>query len=577
MIPQETIEQIREATDIVQVIGEFLRIKKRGKNYLSLCPFHTEKTPSFNISPDKQIYHCFGCGKGGNAFTFLMEHEKMSFVEAVKFLARKSNIVIKEEHKSDYNKELVDRLNYANLTALEYFRKTLHSKKYAAVLNNYLKKNRQITDEAIEYFNLGLAGEEWEGFLNYAHKKDLSNDDLDKAGLILYSEKTKKHFDRFRQRLMIPIMNLTGRPIAFGGRTLKKGEPAKYMNSPETALYIKSNVLYGLNLAKDHIREEKSVFIVEGYFDVISLWQIGIKNVVASSGTAFTQQQARYLARFSETAYLFFDSDSAGKAAALKSVDALYDAGLEVKIIQPIDGEDPDSIAKKFGRDKIDELKHDAIGFIPFRIVDYNKETSGIIGKEKLIKELASVGSKIQDPTRRSLFFTEAADKLGVDAEIFTKSRPAVTKENNIVSPRQKRHNKIEMSFLSLLFHNPGTIDSILERISVDDFDSKQLSRLYAAVLNQYKTVGVIDARGLVDNTKDQEFISLITEIATVDWETEKVESETRHFVKLLIDEKKKRQRQKLQQELAQAESNGDQNKADIILEEIKSLSDNAD
>lgn len=575
MIPQETIEQIKEASDIVQIIGEFLRIKKRGKNFLSLCPFHTEKTPSFNISPDKQIYHCFGCGKGGNVITFLIEHEKMSFVEAVKFLARKANIHIKEDKQSEYKKELFDRINYANQTALEYFQKVLRSSKYTNVLNNYLIKNRQITPEAIEQFKLGLAGEDWEGLINYCRPKDLSVKDLENAGLVIFSEKTQKHFDRFRQRLMIPILNLTGRPIAFGGRTLKKGEQSKYMNSPETALYIKSNVLYNLNYAKEFIREEKTVFIVEGYFDVISLWQIGIRNVVASSGTAFTPQQARFLARFAETAFLFFDSDSAGKAAALKSVDALYDAGLEVKILQPIEGEDPDSIAKKFGRDKIDELQHDAIGFIPFRISDYNRETSGIIGKEKLIKELAAIGAKIQDPTRRSLFFSEAGEKMGTDAQIFQKSLPKQTVRDDVVSPRQKRFNKIEMSFLSLLFHNPGTIDSIFERISPEDFDSKQLSRLYSAILQQYKAVGVVDARRLVDSVQDAEFLSLITEVATIEWDADKVEEETRNFVRQVIEEKRKRQSNKLKQELAEAEALGDKKKANMILEEIKSLKKN--
>ncbi len=577
MIPQETIEQIREASDIVQVIGEFLRLKKRGRNYLALCPFHTEKTPSFNVSPDKQIFHCFGCGKGGNLFTFLMEHEKMSFVEAVQFLAKKANITIVEDKQSDFKKDLIDKLNFANLTALEYFQKVLHSSKYKTVLEKYLKTTRQIQPEAIDHFQLGLAGEDWDGFIKYAQRNDLTPDILDKAGLVIFSGKTKKHFDRFRQRLMIPIMNLSGRPIAFGGRTLKKGEPAKYMNSPETTLYSKSNVLYGLNLAKDFIRDSKAVYIVEGYFDVISLWQVGIKNVVASSGTAFTSQQARLLARFAETAYLFFDSDSAGRTAALRSVDSLYDAGMEIKIMQPIAGEDPDTIAKKYGKEKIKEMQQEAIGFIQFRIFDLDIEKSGIIGKEKLIKEFAAIGHKINDSTRRTLFFADAAERLNTSPQIFLQTT-TVTKDVNqeLVSSRQKRHSKIEISLLSLLFSNPQTIESIFEIISSDDFDSKQLSRLYSALIQQYKRDNKIDARKMIDNTTDLEFVSLITEVAGMEWDPDLIDNEVSNFISLFTVEKRKRLRQKLTVELAKAEADGNQELANEITAEIFSLKKNA-
>lgn len=275
MIPQETIERIRDTVDIAEVVGEYIRLKKRGRNFLGLCPFHTEKTPSFTVSPDKQMYYCFGCGKGGNAITFLMEHEKMTFVEAVRHLARKANIVIKETG-SDYRREQLERLNYAHVVALDYFRKLLFDKKYSKVLDGYLRGRRQIADETIETFQLGLSGEEWDGFIKYAASKDLSPVDLEQAGLAVHSEKKDSYYDRFRTRLMIPIFNLSQKPIAFGGRTLKKGESAKYVNSPETPLYSKSNVLYGLNFAKDAIRTDSDVFIVEGYFDLISLWQAGV-------------------------------------------------------------------------------------------------------------------------------------------------------------------------------------------------------------------------------------------------------------------------------------------------------------
>jgi DNA primase len=571
MIPQDTIEQIRQATDIVQVIGEYIRLKKRGRNFQSLCPFHTEKTASFSVSPEKQIYHCFGCGKGGNVYTFLMEHEKMSFVDAVRHLARRANIPIREEHTDDFRRELLDRLNYANQTALEYFQKTLGRSKYSAVLDGYLKGTRKISQEAIDYFKIGLAGDEWEGLISHAARKGITTEDLDKAGLALLAEKTGKYFDRFRQRLMIPIFNLSQKPIAFGGRTLKKGEPAKYVNSPETPLYTKGNVLYGLNFAKEAAREAGLMYIVEGYFDVISLWQVGVKNVAASSGTAFTSQQARLLARFAEEVYLFFDADSAGRAAALRSVDALYDAGLEVRIIEPPEGEDPDSLTRKYGRDRIEELSHNAVGFVPFRIKDFDRESAGIIAKEKLVKEFQAVGARIGDPTRRSLFFAEAADLMGIDQSVFQRGFATRSSEPADTNHRAGKYNVIEAEFLSLLFNNPGTIDSIFEKIAPEDFDSRELARLYAAIINQYRTAGVIDVRKLIDGINDSRFVSLITEVASMPWEEEKVEEETRRSVKRILQEKSKRLRTKLQKDLANAETAGDQQKADQILRELRS------
>ncbi|MGH8015046.1 MAG: toprim domain-containing protein, partial [Candidatus Zixiibacteriota bacterium] len=375
-------------------------------------------------------------------------------------------------------------------------------------------------------------------------------------------------------RLMIPIFNLSGNPIAFGGRTLKKDEPAKYMNSPETPLYQKSSVLYGLSLTKDHIRNQNHAYIVEGYFDLISLWQVGIRNVVASSGTAFTLQQARLIARYAELVYLFFDADSAGQKAALRSVDILYDAGLEVKIIQSPVGEDPDSIASKFGIEKIKELQESASGFVPYRLREVELSKTGLIGKEKLIKEFGAIGNKITDITRRTLFLNQAADALGVNVSIF---QPATAGQRNrhtsnkqiLVS--QKEFNPVEMGLLSLLFHNPGAIDEIFESISPEDFDSKQLARLYSAIIDQYRQIGKADARSLIDSAGDPEFAALIAKVASQDWKSDQIEAETLTHAGHITAKKKKSIRNRLKQRLAEAEAQGDREKADNILEELKS------
>lgn len=570
MIPQDTIEQVRQASDIAQIIGEYVRLKKRGRSFDGLCPFHTEKTPSFKVNPDRQIYHCFGCGKGGNVFTFLMEHEKMTFTEAVRHLAQKANIVIREA-ATDFHREELERLNYAQVVAMEFYESQLYSSKYRSVLDSYLLGKRAITPELVKFFHFGLAGEEWDGLIAFARKKGLSEEELIRAGLALKSDNNDKYFDRFRQRLMIPIFSLSQKPIAFGGRTLKKGEPAKYINSPETLLYSKGNVLYGLNFSRDHIRDAGFALVVEGYFDFISLWQIGVKNVVASSGTAFTQQQARLLARFCDMVYLFFDADSAGQNAALRSVDVLYDSAIDVKVMIPPPGEDPDSTARKFGPDKIEELRSNALGFIPFRLKNVSLDSTGIVAKEKLVKELSALGSKIGDPTRRALFFNEAATVMAVEPGLLHSAGPSLPRGSNPSAATKIRRHQIEMEYLSLLLNNSGSIENALEAIAPEDLDSKELHRLYLAMIQQYRELGVVNPNRLIESFADDEMVSLLTELATIEWPPEDVEDETRNYVRLLTERKRKRIRTDLQKELAQAEALGDHKRAEEILQQIKS------
>ncbi|RME29278.1 MAG: DNA primase, partial [Candidatus Zixiibacteriota bacterium] len=542
--------------------------KRRGRNYEALCPFHTEKTPSFKVSADKQIYHCFGCGKGGNVFTFLMEHEQMTFIEAVRFLAERANITIRES-VSDTHREELEKLHFAQEVALRYFTERMQEPRYRDALDSYLFKTRQLTPETVKLFQLGFSGDKPDGLIRYARTKDLTVEDLMKAGLAVYDEDKKGYRDRFLYRLMIPIFNLSWKPIAFGGRSLKKGQRAKYMNSPETPLYHKSNVLYGLNFSRDAIRDNDAVLIVEGYFDVISLWQAGVRNVVASSGTAFTPQQARLLARFATEVYLFFDADSAGQKAALRSVDALFDAGLEVKVIVPPEGEDPDSLARQYGRDKIDELVHDAIGYIPFRMRQVDTRSTGLIAREKLVKELRALGEKISDPTRRALFIQEAADTLNVDPQLLRGGQARPARAGIDVAPPSPRRREEEL--LSVLLNNPGCIDEVFTRIAPVDFDSRSLGRLYAAMIQQYRSTGRLDAGELVATFgDDSEMISTLTGVAAHEWEPSQIDSEARARMADFIRRNQKRIIERLKNDLREAENSGDHAKAALILEEMK-------
>lgn len=574
MIPEDIIEQVRQASDIVDILGQYVRLKKRGRNFLALCPFHNEKTPSFSVSPDKQIYHCFGCGKGGNVFTFLMEHENMSFVETVRFLAQKAGITIPERRIDSSAKEELERMHYAHRVALDYFKSMLQAPKYHRQMTKYLKEQRRLTDESIELFQLGLAGEEWEGFLNYALKKELFPNELAKAGLISYSEKHDKYFDRFRQRLMIPIFNLSGKPIAFGGRTLKKGEPAKYVNSPETMLYSKSNVLYGLNFSRQFIRERKEVIIVEGYFDLISLYQAGIKNVVASSGTAFTAQQARLLARFAEMAYLFFDADSAGQAAAMRSVDVLYDAGLEVMVMIPPEGEDPDSVAVKQGAGGIEKLKDDALRYLQFRVRNIDLKKQGIIAKEKLIKELAELAGRIGDATRRRLFVAEAAEVLQTDIQNFYDllKTDRTARIGGISVKPPKKIDDIERDLLSLIINHPEYFDDVSDELMPEDFHTETYAGLYSRMLTLLKEKRTFSAGSLINYLDDDRLISELTLLAEIDWEKDKARLMIKDYLGKILNFKKERIIDRLKVELKVAEEQGDVDTARKLTEEISDL-----
>ncbi|HHI02985.1 MAG TPA: DNA primase [candidate division Zixibacteria bacterium] len=574
IIPQDIIEQVRQASDIVDIINQYVRLKKRGRNFLALCPFHVEKTPSFSVSPDKQIFHCFGCGKGGNVFTFLMEHESMSFVEAVKHLAAKAGIRVPERKVDDKTKEQYERLHYAQQVALDYFKTTLYSDRYRDKILNYLHTKRNLTDESIELFQLGLAGEEWDGLLKHALKKELYPNDLVSAGLVIHSDKKDKYFDRFRQRLMIPIFSLSEKPIAFGGRALKKGEVAKYINSPETKLYSKSNVLYGLNFTKQFIRDKNEVIIVEGYFDLISLYQAGVKNVVASSGTAFTSQQARLLARFTDMAFLFFDADSAGQTAAVRSVDALYDAGIEVKVMSPPEGEDPDSVAVKHGAEKIEAIKEKALPYLEFRTRDIDMEKSGIIAREKLIKELAELAGKIGDPTRRRLFISEAAAVTQTDqsmlAELTISRQTPLTSPGDIRKP--KKITDMEHDLISMILNYPEYIETVREQFHPDDFQSEDLKKIYSFILDIYKTHGAIRESVLFDYIEDRKLANQVSSLMILDLPDTNIDTQIKDHINRLLTFRRERVIDKLRAELKSAEENKDFELARELAAEIEEL-----
>jgi len=411
-IPQEIIDQILDRLDIVEAISDYIPLKKAGRNFKANCPFHNEKTPSFVVSPDKQIYHCFGCSAGGNVIGFVMKYESMDFPEAIKMLAAKAGVEL-PEFRSEDSKEgpsLSARLYEVNKVAASFYQNLLRGEKGKKALE-YLKK-RDIEGDTLSEFRIGYAIEEWESFRKYGVGKKISADLLRKSGLTIPSEKGKNDYDRFRNRIIFPIFNERGHIAAFGGRVMDDSLP-KYINSPETAIYSKSNVLYGLNFSRKGIREKGHAIIVEGYMDVIIPFRYGITNIVATSGTALTPRQVSLLKKYTTTAVMVFDADQAGEAASLRGLDVLLGNGMKVRIATLSPGEDPDSFVRKNGREKFENIISAAKDLFDYKL-DLLIAKLGARDIGGITDEMLPTIFKVGNAVIQSDYLKKLAERLGI-------------------------------------------------------------------------------------------------------------------------------------------------------------------
>jgi DNA primase len=423
LITRDTIRKIIDTAQIVEVVGDFVNLKKSGSIYKGNCPFHQEKTPSFVVNPNKNIFKCFGCGKGGDAINFIMEHEKFSYPEALKFLANKYQIEIEETYtQTEENKAeqaQVDSLYIALNFATKYFQQQLLETEDGRNIALSYCKERGISDEVIQKFQIGYAPDSFDAFLNNAKEHAYNEEILLNAGLI--KEKNDKKYDFFRDRLMFPILNVSGKTIAFGGRILKKAEnQAKYINTAETEVYHKSQVLYGIFHAKETIRKQDECILVEGYTDVISLYQAGIKNAVASSGTALTREQVLLIKRFTQNIVILYDGDAAGIKAALRGLDIVLEIGLNVKIVLLPEAEDPDSFVRKNGiENALSYIQNHQQDFILFKASQGIEEVKhDPIKKTEIIKEIVRSIALIQDNIKRQLYIKECATIVDIDEKV---------------------------------------------------------------------------------------------------------------------------------------------------------------
>ena len=422
MIPKETIDLIFETARIDEVVGDFVHLKKRGVNLLGNCPFHDEKTPSFTVSPAKGIYKCFGCGKGGNSVNFVMDHEHFTYPEALKYLANKYNIFIEEIVRTPEQEEAAndrESMFIVSNTANEYFQEQLFNSDEGRAIGLSYFKERGFREGTLKKFQLGYSPEKSDAFSTHALKEGYKIEFLEKTGLTIPKE--SRNYDRFHGRVMFPIRSLSGRVLGFGGRILKSNvKAAKYLNSPESEIYHKSKVLYGMYYAKNSIVKKNRCLLVEGYTDVISMHQSGIENVVASSGTSLTIDQIKLVKRFTNNITLLFDGDAAGLKAALRGVNLILEEGLNVKVVTFPDGEDPDSYAKKVSSEELENyINSEAKDFIEFKcslLLEEAKEDP--VKRAELIKDVAATIALIPDHVSRTVYAQTSSKILGIEEQV---------------------------------------------------------------------------------------------------------------------------------------------------------------
>ena len=424
MIDRSTVDRILDTARIEEVVSDFVSLKRRGANYIACCPFHHEKTPSFSVSPSKGIYKCFGCGKAGSVVSFVMEHEQMSYVEALKYLGHKYGIEVKE--KEETQEDIQQRLHHESLLIVNdfaqkfYTEQLLKSDEGIAIGLSYFKE-RGFTDATIEKFLLGYAPNKRREFTHNAQRKGYKKEHLVEVGLTIERDGTGELLDRFYERVMFPIRSISGKVIAFGGRTLRKDkEVAKYINSPESEVYVKNKVLYGIYEAKQAIAREQKCYLVEGYTDVISFHQAGVENVVASSGTSLTTGQIQLIKRFTNKVTVLYDGDWAGIKASLRGIDMLLEEGLEIKVALFPDGEDPDSFARKHTREQLlDFLANNEEDFISFKQRLLQQELSkDPLQRARLIGEVVNSIAVIPDAIVRAVYIEQTASKLNIKEEL---------------------------------------------------------------------------------------------------------------------------------------------------------------
>lgn len=503
-VPQDTIDRIRDSAEILDVVSDYVELRRRGRNYFGLCPFHTEKTPSFSVAPDKQIYHCFGCGTGGNAISFLMEYEKISFVESLQKLAERYGIELNLQ-RDDGSSEFFSQLYDIHTAAVNFFKKNLASE-LGKKIRDYLKE-RGLSNETVAIFDLGYADNGWDHLLSVAKSKKVTQEVIKKCGL--FTKTDKGIFDRFRNRLMFPITNRGDRVVAFGGRDMLGESDAKYMNSPETPIYNKREILYGLSRTKDAARQDRTLVVVEGYMDLLQLYQNGITNIAATSGTALTSGQVSQIRKFADTVYLAYDGDTAGRKAAITAGYNLLKGGITPKIVEVPEEKDPDSWVKESGVDSFKEAQAQARDVIAFHFGHTPRDLSNASERSRLAEEMSTELAGIGDEIIQRDMVRQVAERMAVDEEAILRivkknmRRPRRQQETPSVQSDTEpgsQTEKAECEIIKLLASgNSQVVELLRDNTNLETFTDPVMKTLAGYLLESENQNGNSNLSGALD------------------------------------------------------------------------------
>jgi DNA primase len=580
MIPSEIIEEIRNKSDIVKVISDYVKLKKRGKNYVGLCPFHAEKDPSFTVSFEKQLFHCFGCNEGGNIFAFLMKAENIGFAEAVEELGGRLGIAVPKPSAGGVSRGEKDKLYQVMLMATRFFRECLEGAAGAAA-RSYLKE-RGILEKTVSLFELGFAPQGWDNLFKHLVSRGVAPALIERAGLILPREGKNGYYDRFRSRLIFPVLDPRGRAVALVGRALGNEEP-KYLNSPDTPIYHKGETLYGLNLSKEQIRKSKGAIMVEGNFDLITPIQAGFTNSVATLGTALTASQCKLLSRYCDTIILAYDADAAGGTAAERSVELMRDQGLKVKVAQLVGGKDPDEVIRRQGKEAFEKCIASALPFLEFKIrrVLSRHNLNEIEARAKALREVAGVLAREKDAFVQKEYAKLAAPLLKLDldtllAEIKRFHHYPRGGQGSLRRTTEKPNSKVieaEKNLIALATQSREALELLKAEMGIDDFslpEARAIAELlFAADLKE----GVDPAHFLLDNLPNEnahKFLSRLLVSGHLEAQG-KQEEILRDCVKVVKSERLRTKIEALKLEIREAEKSGEAEKAAELLSLLRS------
>jgi len=534
-------EEVRSRVDIAQVIGRYVKLKPAGQNLKGSCPFHKEKTPSFIVSPSKAVFHCFGCGKGGDIFTFLMEIEGLTFPEALQRLAEETGVTLRpfKEQAQDTKQARISKTDALKIheIATHYYYDQM---KKSSVAVAYFK-SRQLKPEIVKEFRLGYAPEGWSQLIDHAKLKKVSEDKLLTCGLIIPSSQGGAPYDRFRNRIIFPIFDISGKPIAFGGRGMDQNSVPKYLNSPETILYRKNRVLYGLHKARPSIKEKGSVIFVEGYMDFLSLYQAGIRNVVATSGTAFTEEHGHLIRRFTSKIILVFDGDHAGISAAERAVFVLAPRNLDVHVLILPENEDPDSFVKKHGPDSFNEktdAADDATLFILKRALKQH-DSATAKGKSAIVDYILPLLQATTDQIMQSTLVKQVAEHLDIREQLIYAALAKKRQKGH--QPRQAKQTNAaewfveteEGSFLHLIVKEPLLISLAQKHISTETFTDFYTKNLYSLIVNTYTHEKTLE--NIIDRTDNEDIKRALSLMLIKEVQTENQQEDVSHKAKRFL------------------------------------------